>query len=137
MSKPISEVRPCAIADALDLIGERWALLVIRELFWENRRFSGIAAKTGAPSDVLSARLKRLTQAGVIERRRYSEHPPRDEYHLTKKGLALKPVLLSIQEWGSGHAEHAGPVAMSSAHHGHDLEPETHITCRVCGEIVV
>ena len=58
-------VRQCAIADGLDLLGERWALLVLRELFWENHRFAGIQEKTGAPRDVLSARLKLLTDAGL------------------------------------------------------------------------
>src|SRR5205809_7615914 len=95
--------RPCAIADALELIGERWALLVVRELFWRNHRFADIAQNTGAPRDVLSARLRALVDAGVIEKRRYSNHPPRDGYHLTKSGRELAPVLMAITQWGHRH----------------------------------
>ena len=135
----MSDVRPCAIADALDLIGERWALLIIRELFWENRRFAGIAARTGAPRDILSARLKRLAEEGLIERRPYSEHPPRSEYHLTDKGRSLLPVLMAIHEWASANLSRdpSLPRAMRLPHHDHGLEPSSTFTCQVCGESIV
>src|SRR3954453_15694713 len=95
--------RPCAIADALQLVGERWALLVVRELFWGNHRCADIAQNTGAPRDVLSARLRTLVDAGVIERRQYSERPPRSGYLLTKAGFDLAPVLMSLMQWSDRH----------------------------------
>jgi DNA-binding HxlR family transcriptional regulator len=127
--------RDCAVADALELVGERWSLLVIRELFWGNHRFADIARRTGAPRDVLSARLRRLVEAGVIEKRRYSEHPPRDGYHLTKAGYDLGPVLASLTQWSKRHlpADHARP---NVGHHDHEIDPVVEVHCRVCGERV-
>jgi DNA-binding HxlR family transcriptional regulator len=100
--------RPCSIADALELIGERYSLLVLREVTLGVRRFSEIRRNTGAPRETLSARLRKLEDAGVIERRRYSEHPPRDEYLLTTAGRALRPVLGSLKAWGATYASPNG-----------------------------
>jgi DNA-binding HxlR family transcriptional regulator len=127
--------RPCTVADALDLLGERWALLVVRELFWGNHRFADIARHTGAPRDVLSARLRRLVEAGVIEKRRYSDRPPRDAYYLTRAGRDLAPVLAALTEWSRRHLpshEHRPNVP----HHGHEIDPAVSVHCRVCGERV-
>jgi len=90
----------CSITDALSIVGDRYALLVARELRYGLTRFQDIAASTGAPRDVLTARLRKLEQAGVIERRLYSEHPPRYEYLLAEAGRELQPILLAIKEWG-------------------------------------
>jgi len=130
--EPTTLPRPCAIADALELIGERWALLVVREQFWGNHRFSAIQRATGAPRDVLSARLKSLVDAGILERRRYSERPPRDEYHLTARGRALSPVLMAIQEWAYAELGDDGS-RMRFPHGDHRADPVSHFTCRVCG----
>ena len=92
----------CSI-DALSIVGDRYALLVARELRYGLTRFQDIVASTGAPRDVLTARLRKLEQAGVIERRRYSEHPPRYEYLLTEAGKELQPILLALKEWGDRH----------------------------------
>jgi DNA-binding HxlR family transcriptional regulator len=127
--------RPCAIADALKLVGERWALLVIREMFWGDHRFADIAHNTGAPRDVLSARLRTLVDAGIVEKRRYSEHPPRDGYHLTKAGFDLAPVLASLTQWSRRHLparEHRPNVP----HHDHEIDPVVEVRCRLCGERV-
>jgi DNA-binding HxlR family transcriptional regulator len=94
----------CSIADALELLGDRWSLLVIRELTFGVRRFTEIRANTGAPRETLTTRLRQLEQAGVIERRSYSEHPPRDEYVLTAAGEAIGPILRSLREWGEQYA---------------------------------
>jgi len=101
-SKPTRRV--CSITDALSIVGDRYALLVARELRYGLTRFQDIAASTGAPRDVLTARLRKLEQAGVIERRLYSEHPPRYEYLLTEAGRELQPILLAIKEWGDRYA---------------------------------
>jgi DNA-binding HxlR family transcriptional regulator len=96
--------RPCPIAASLELVGERWALLVVREIHLGNTRFTDIVRGTGAPRDRIAARLKALEDIGVIERRPYSEAPPRHEYHLTPAGLALVPVLDALLAWGKEHA---------------------------------
>src|SRR5689334_7826109 len=74
--------RPCSVAAALDILGERWSLLAIREMGYGVHTFAKIAAYTGASRDILASRLRKLEEAGVVERRQYSEHPPRFEYHL-------------------------------------------------------
>ena len=92
--------RPCSIAAALAIVGERWSLHAIREIGYGVHRFARIAAHTGASRDMIADRLRKLEAAGLVERRRYSEHPPRFEYHLTEAGRGLFPVLLALQEWG-------------------------------------
>lgn len=96
--------RDCPIADALELIGDRYTLLVLREIRLGVRRFTDIRRNTGAPRETLSARLRKLEGAGLIVRRRYAEHPPRDEYVLTEAGEELAPVLRALRSWGERHA---------------------------------
>lgn len=94
--------RPCPIAATLEVVGERWSLLVVRELTLGAHRFTDIVAGTGAPRDRIAARLKALTEAGVVERRQYQSGPDRFEYHLTESGRALQPVLDALLVWGRG-----------------------------------
>jgi DNA-binding HxlR family transcriptional regulator len=96
--------RVCSIADALDLVGERYSLLILREIGFGVHRFNDIRHNTGAPRETLAIRLRKLEEVGVISRRRYSEHPPRDEYLLTEAGEALLPVLGQLREWGERFA---------------------------------
>jgi DNA-binding HxlR family transcriptional regulator len=131
-----AQPRPCAIADALELIGERWSLLIVRELFWGAHRFGEIARNTGAPRDILTTRLRRLVEAGVVEKRPYSERPPRSEYHLTAAGRELSPVLMALQEWSFKHVDADGPRRPRFPHHEHELEPVSDFHCGVCGERV-
>ena len=93
-------VRPCSLAAALDVLGEKWSLLALREIGYGVHRFARIAGYTGASRDILADRLRKLEAAGVIERRQYSEHPPRFEYWLTEAGSDLTPVLDSLRQWG-------------------------------------
>jgi DNA-binding HxlR family transcriptional regulator len=104
-SEPSNLGRPriCSIADALDVVGERWSLLVLRELAFGVHRFKDIQVNTGAPRETLALRLRKLEETGIIERRRYSDHPPRDEYLLTTAGRDLTPVLAALREWGERH----------------------------------
>lgn len=98
--------RVCSIADALGIVGERWTLLVLRELsFFGVHRFNDIQTNTGAPRETLALRLRKLEEAGLVERRRYSEHPPRDEYVLTPAGQAMGPVLRELRAWGETYAQ--------------------------------
>jgi DNA-binding HxlR family transcriptional regulator len=96
--------RPCPIAAALDVVGERWALLIVRELALGNSRFQDIVRGTGAPRDRVAARIKALDEAGVIRRVPYQTSPPRFDYQLTDAGRALLPVLDALLAWGLDHA---------------------------------
>src|SRR5271167_4780791 len=100
----------CPVARSLDIIGERWTLLVLRDLFLHGpRKFHDFERSFGAISpNTLSARLKRLEDAGLIARRFYAEHPPRAEYVLTNKGEALRPTLKALREWGERYVPRAG-----------------------------
>jgi DNA-binding HxlR family transcriptional regulator len=124
--------RPCSVASALQVVGEKWALLVIRELLLGNRRFDRIAANTGAPRDILTSRLRSLERAGVVSRRRYSERPQRFEYRLTEAGRDLAPVLHALRAWGDKWAVDETPLLVR--HHDHVLVAGT--LCRSCGEEV-
>lgn len=93
----------CSIARTLELIGERWTLLVIRDVFLGNRRFDEIQGSLGIARNVLSSRLDRLQEEGLIERRAYQERPLRYEYFLTGKGLDMWPVLMSLMDFGDKH----------------------------------
>lgn len=79
-------MRNCSISNALDIIGERWTLVALREIMLGNRRFEAIVRNTGASRDILATRLRKLVDAGVLEKRRYEDHPPRYEYLLTRSG---------------------------------------------------
>src|SRR3954454_18602722 len=93
----------CAVAQTLAFLGERWSVLILRELFLGNRRFDDIQDELGVASNVLSARLATLVDEEIVERRPYSERPERFEYRLTQKGLDLQPVLLELLAWGNKH----------------------------------
>jgi DNA-binding HxlR family transcriptional regulator len=125
--------RPCAVAAALDIIGEKWSLLVVREVALGVHRFGEIVRNTGAPRDILTARLRTLEAAGVLERRLYQERPERYEYRLTAAGKELRPILLALSQWGERHTGQP-PVAQWVHECGEvlDLVP----TCRHCGGVV-
>lgn len=108
----------CSIAGCLELIGERWTLLIIRDVFRGKRRFDEIQASLGVARNVLSARLQRLIDEGILERRAYSERPPRYEYFLTEKGLDLWPVLIAMLGWGDRHLFGSEGPPMTVVHKG-------------------
>jgi DNA-binding HxlR family transcriptional regulator len=95
----------CPIARTLDVIGDRWTILILRDLLVFNRtRFSEfLESLQGLSPNLLSQRLKQLEQEGIVERHLYSEHPPRMEYRLTEKGLALRPALEALKNWGDAY----------------------------------
>jgi DNA-binding HxlR family transcriptional regulator len=96
---------PCPIAGALDLVGDRWTLLVIRDLLlYDKRRFADfLESPEGIASNILSERLARLERCGLIVRQRYADHPPREEYVPTARGWDLAPVLRELIRWGQHH----------------------------------
>ncbi|WP_035797754.1 winged helix-turn-helix transcriptional regulator [Kitasatospora mediocidica] len=125
--------RPCSIAAALQVMGEKWALLAVRELFYGNHRFDRIARNTGAPRDRLTARLRALEEAGVLERRLYQERPARYEYHLTEAGRELAPVIQALLVWGDRWAVDEPPVTLMHQVPGHPDHPlDAAWVCRTC-----
>jgi DNA-binding HxlR family transcriptional regulator len=135
MASTATEPRVCSVARTLEIIGEKWAMLALREVFLGNRRFDEIARRTGAPRDTLAARLKSLVSAGVLERRQYSERPPRYEYRLTEAGRELFPVIMSLMHWGDKHlAWENGPPRVFEHRCGHRFVPQ--LVCEACGEPV-
>ncbi|GAQ52784.1 winged helix-turn-helix transcriptional regulator [Streptomyces acidiscabies] len=124
--------RPCSIADALSLVGEKYTLLIIREVLLGNGRFDQLARNIGAPRDVLSSRLRRLVDEGILTKHTYSDRPRRHEYHPTRAGLDLGPILLTLMAWGDHHLRHDTNRPMVVEHTcGHELLPA--VTCRECG----
>ncbi|HET7813962.1 MAG TPA: helix-turn-helix domain-containing protein [Candidatus Baltobacteraceae bacterium] len=91
--------QPCPIARTLDVVGEWWTLLIVRDALLGARRFEDFKA-TGIADNILSSRLKKLTEAGILKRRRYQTRPDRYEYLLTEKGSELAPVVLALRSWG-------------------------------------
>ena len=99
MGKPRRSL--CPVACSLDVIGDRWTLLVIRDLFAGKHRYGEfLSSPEGIPTNILAERLKRLESAGLVASAPYSEHPPRYEYDLTERGRGLLPVLDAMANWG-------------------------------------
>jgi DNA-binding HxlR family transcriptional regulator len=103
------ENQVCSAARALEVIGERWTMLIVRDAFLGIRRFDDFQRSLGIARNVLQARLGRLVDNGILERVRYQERPERFEYRLTKKGVDLWPVMVSLLAWGDRHAAPDGP----------------------------
>jgi DNA-binding HxlR family transcriptional regulator len=124
----------CSIAGTLSLVGERWTLLILRDVFNGRRRFSEMQRSMGVARNVLASRLQRLVDEGILERRLYSEQPERYEYFLTEKGLDLWPVLVSMLQWGDRHLGREGepPIALVHKECGGALDD--HRICERCGE---
>jgi DNA-binding HxlR family transcriptional regulator len=100
MLKRDYEGQVCSIAGTLEVVGDRWTLLVIRDVVLGNHRFDELLTSLGVASNVLTDRLNRLVAEGILERVRYSERPERFEYHLTQKGRELGVPLLALMQWG-------------------------------------
>lgn len=123
----------CSVARSLEVLGERWTLLVIRDVFNGKRRFDAIQQDLGIARNVLAARLARLVEEDILVKRRYSERPPRYEYFLTGKGLDLWPVMVAMMDWGDRHLADAGPpVVIRHKECGGIVDGRGH--CERCGE---
>ena len=94
---------PCPIGRALDLVGDGWSMLILRDAGYGLARFDQFRTSLGIAPNILARRLKALTAAGMLEKRRYSEHPPRDEYVITAAGRDFLPVLAAMGAWGRKH----------------------------------
>jgi DNA-binding HxlR family transcriptional regulator len=93
------------VACTLDVLGDKWSLLVVRDVMRGKKRYAEfLTSPEGIPTNILAERLKRLAAKGIIKARKYSVHPPRVEYFLTPKGEDLRPVMRSMVDWGIRHA---------------------------------
>jgi DNA-binding HxlR family transcriptional regulator len=99
----------CSVARTLEVVGERWTLLVIRDVALGHRRFDELQRSLGVATNVLTNRLGRLVDDGILDRVRYSERPERFEYHLSKKGRELGIPLLALMQWGDRHLSEKPP----------------------------
>ncbi|MFD7873438.1 winged helix-turn-helix transcriptional regulator [Streptomyces sp. NPDC059766] len=114
-SGPSDDEPPCSIERSLQILGERWALLVLREIFAGRHRFAEIQSSLGIATNLLSSRLKVLVEAGVLHTQTYQEpgSRPRQSYHLTEAGRDLRIVLIALQQWGDVHRPRpSGPSAL-------------------------
>ena len=138
MAKPdMFQQTLCPVARAESVFGDIWSVLVLRELFSGNHRFDEIQAQTGATPQMAAARLKNLEADGLIERRLYSNRPPRYEYHLTAKGTDFFPVLMSLRAWGEKWCRLPGEeMSVNYLHnicgHAAGLGP----LCEHCGDLL-
>ncbi|MEU3509572.1 helix-turn-helix domain-containing protein [Streptomyces longwoodensis] len=124
----------CSIARALEIVGERWTLLVIRDALYGVRRYNDFLVHLGIPRAVLAARLQALTAEGILDKRRYQQSPPRDEYVPTERGIALWPTLRSLGRWGREQFDQEQLRVFRHADCGTELGP--YGECPACGTIV-
>ncbi len=104
MRRTSFESMNCPVARAVDALGDSWNVLILREAFYGRSRFDEFIAELGIPSNTLTRRLQELVDSGLLEKRLYSERPPRSQYLLTTRGRDLRPVLLTLLAWGNKHA---------------------------------
>jgi DNA-binding HxlR family transcriptional regulator len=123
----------CSVAQCLEVIGDWWTMLIVRDAFFGVRRFEQLHERLGISRNILNQRLTWLVDQGVLEKVPYSEHPPRYEYRLTAKGRDLWPVLNAMQQWGDKHAAPDGPP-VKLVHTTCGKVTKAVLTCARCGE---
>jgi DNA-binding HxlR family transcriptional regulator len=125
------ETANCNIAAALEIVGEKWTFLVLREAFNGIRRFDDMQRRTGAPRQVLSSRLVKLVDEGILRKSPYQEdgQRSRNEYRLTEKGVALYPVIVALLEWGDKYAAWPGGPAVELTHRDCGAEVHLQLAC--------
>lgn len=135
------EGQNCSAARALEIVGERWSLVILRDaMFRGTKRFSDFQRSVGAATNILAKRLEGFVTDGLMQARAYGAHPEHREYHLTEKGLALKPVIVALTEWGDEWVT-AGPVVFEHKDCGGRVELQ--LRCTACdatpplGDVVV
>lgn len=124
----------CPVARSQEIVGDRWSVLVLRELFMGNGRFDELQAQTGATPQMLASRLKKLEASGMVERRPYSQRPLRHEYMLTEMGADFYPVILALRAWGETWCKSKEEgVAVHYTHIPCGMNPGLGTACRHCG----
>jgi DNA-binding HxlR family transcriptional regulator len=122
----------CSVARTLDIVGEWWTLLIVRNLMFGQRRFEEIQGDLGIARNILSDRLNTLVDAGIVDRVKYMEHPERYEYTLTEKGRDLFQVIAVLMAWGDKWAAPDGPPLVFKHSCGH--LGDARVVCSECGE---
>ncbi|MFA9428843.1 winged helix-turn-helix transcriptional regulator [Egicoccus sp. AB-alg2] len=126
--------RHCTVARTLEVIGDRWTVLVLRDAFYGVRRFEDWVADLGIARNILTDRLGKLVDHGVLEKQPYAERPVRYEYRLTEKGKDLLPVVLSLAAWGSRWETEDRPEAARIVHTSCDHDADPTVVCGHCGD---
>jgi DNA-binding HxlR family transcriptional regulator len=127
------EEQVCSVARALEAVGERWTLLIVRDVQLGLHRFEDLRSELGIARNVLTARLKLLVEAGVIERRPYCDHPQRWEYHLTPMGRELAVPIVALMQWGDKHLAHPDGPPRRARHRSCGGAVEVGFCCISCG----
>jgi DNA-binding HxlR family transcriptional regulator len=123
----------CSVAQCLEVVGEWWSMLIVRDAFLGVTRFDQFQERLGISRNVLNQRLAHLVEAGVLVKVPYNDHPPRHDYRLTDKGRDLWPVLTTMRQWGDKYAAPDGPP-LQVIHKACDHVTEAVLTCSTCGE---
>ncbi len=123
---------PCSISRSLAVLGERWTLAVVKQAFAGTRRFEDFLAALGISRALLSNRLERLVEAGVLRKAAYESNRTRYEYRLSEQGLALYPVLQALRAWGDAYLAPQGPPILYT-HASCGGSVDVHLTCADCG----
>jgi DNA-binding HxlR family transcriptional regulator len=126
------DTQVCSIARALEVVGDRWTILVIREAFMGTRRFEDFQRNLDCARNVLTDRLGRLVDTGVLHKERYQDRPPRYEYRLSRMGVELWPVTMALKTWGDRYFADNGPPVLV-LHRGCDGELDERMHCDRCG----
>jgi len=125
----------CSVAQCLEVVGEWWTLLIVRDAFLGVTRFDDFQRRLGISRNVLHQRLDGLVDASILEKVPYSTKPPRSEYRLTTRGKDLWPVLTAMRQWGDRYAAPNGPP-VTVVHTACGSAAPTHLICSSCGERV-
>lgn len=125
----------CSVAQCLEVIGEWWSMLIVRDAFLGVTRFDDFLERLGISRNILVQRLNSLVESGVLQRVPYSEHPPRNDYRLTDKGRDLWPVLTAMRQWGDRYSAPSGPP-IEVVHKNCGSVSHPYLVCDVCGERV-
>jgi DNA-binding HxlR family transcriptional regulator len=123
----------CSVAQCLEVVGEWWSMLILRDAFLGVTRFDDFQQRLGIARNILNQRLNRLVDEGVLDKVAYSHHPPRYDYKLTAKGRDLWPVLTALRQWGDKHAAPDGPP-LKVVHKKCGQVAQAIMTCSACGE---
>jgi len=123
----------CPIEGLLEIVGDRWSILILRDAFYGVRRFDGFQQHLGISKKILAQRLRTLTSAGIMKRTPYQQRPPRFEYRLTVKGQDMFPILLSMSRWGNRWLSEPGKEWLQLQHKDCGNISEAKLVCNHCG----
>jgi len=126
--------QPCSVARAMDIVGELWAFMIIRNVFLGVRRFEGLRANLAISRKVLTDRLELLVARGILDRRQYQDRPPRHEYRLTPMGVDLFPVLMALARWGDRWLDAGAGAPIEFVHRKCGQATTARVVCAHCGE---